>query len=310
MYPKIIACEKVLPKHQVSNDQLSEFVDTSDEWISQRTGIKQRYFLDKDESIIDLAYLASIKAINKAQINFDDIDVVIVSSMSQPYLMPISASLIASKLGLDKKDVFVLDINAACSGYIYGLEVIDALMQQKHQCGLLITLEQMSKLLDFNDRSTCVLFGDGVAATVLDKSGSYPMQHYSNFIGDNDLVLNVKFNNDFSINSLQMNGSQVFRFAIKAMQEAIEKILQTNNLTFDDIDLIIPHQANIRIIEKVSKLLNINLNKFYLNLDKYGNTSSASIPLALSELDLNKYQRMILVGFGGGLTYGACLIER
>jgi 3-oxoacyl-[acyl-carrier-protein] synthase-3 len=302
--------------HKVYNNDLEKIVDTSDEWIKERTGIESRY-ISEEENTSDLGYEAAKQAIEDANINKEDIDVIIVATMTPDYFTPSCASLIQAKLGIT--NVLAFDLNAACSGFLYAFQVACELVNHYKNI-LVIGSETVSKIIDWTNRDTCVLFGDGAGAVIINK-GNRDVYHFSNSIGNNeDLVakgLSLTHNLQNQIQEshyLSMNGKNVFKFAVSAMKEAIEEVLNKANLTIDDIDYIIPHQANYRIISYVSKKMNIDIHKFYINLYEYGNTSSASIPIALSEAKqkgyINDHSRIILVGFGSGLTYGATLIER
>lgn len=305
------------PLKKVSNFDFEEILDTSDEWISQRTGIKNRYF-SEIENTSELAYKASLKAIEQAGINASKIDAIIVATMTPDYFTPSCACLVQAKLGLNDKDVFCLDVNGACSGFVYALQLASDLLNS-YSCILVIGAEVLSKVLDFNDRSTCVLFGDGSGAMIIERGGNGFYSFASSKGNDQalfclgpSLVKNFKnaSNQDMF---LKMDGNQVFKFALDAIKKSIFEVLSKANLNISDIDLIIPHQANYRIIKRVAKELNIPIDKFFLNLQEYGNTSSASIPIAFSCAKdkglITEESNIILVGFGAGLTYGACLMR-
>lgn len=305
-------------KTRIYNQDLEKIVDTSDEWIVQRTGISSRY-VSYQENTSDLAYQASLEAIKHAGIDKTSIDAIIVATMTPDCLTPSTACLVQEKLGLNDQQMFSFDINAACSGFIYALQIASDLLN-RYQRILVIGSETLSKMIDWKDRGTCVLFGDGAGAMIIEK-GQSSLYHYANSMGDNKGVLKANGlplidelkNQQPTTHYLTMQGNDVFRFAIKAMQEAIENVLVQSNYTIDDIDMIIPHQANYRIINHVAKKMKIDISKFFMNLQEYGNTSGASIPLAyhdaLNQGYINKKSRIILVGFGAGLTYGATLID-
>ncbi len=302
----------------VTNLDLMKVVETSDEWIKERTGIEQRYFSSMDNTS-DLGVKAAIQAIKNAQIDPKSIDLIIVATITPDAMMPSTANLIQVKLGLNQQKCLAFDVNAACSGFLIALQNAQAMIQSGFaHTALVIGAETLSKILDFEDRTTCILFGDGAGAVVLSESNkSFTMGHYSRSEGDlNDVLTTDSFvlNPDFKTNlkqsyTLHMKGQAVFRFAVKAMEDAILEICKQEKITLDEIDWIIPHQANKRIIQHVSSKLNIDLNKFYLNLHEYGNTSSASIPIALADMNekgyLKKDQKIILVGFGAGLTWAS-----
>ncbi|MDD8048334.1 MAG: ketoacyl-ACP synthase III [Thomasclavelia sp.] len=304
---KIIGTGHYLPSKIINNHYFEQTLDTSDEWIVTRTGIKERRFAT-DETTTTLGYNASLQAINNANINKEDIGVIVVATMTPDYLTPSCACMIASKLGLNNSNVMALDINAACSGFVYGMSVANSLLTtNSKKYALLIGTEKLSSILDFEDRTTCVLFGDGAGAVII-QNDDKKLCSYQNCIG-NDEALYALSNE----RKLRMNGKDVFKFAVKAIPEAINSVLEKSNLTLDDIDYVVCHQANLRIITHVYKKLKCPSNKFYVNLDKLGNTSGASIPLALSMMNEEKLlkdgMKIICVGFGGGLTYGATLFE-
>ena len=302
----------------ITNKDLMKYVETSDEWIKERTGIEQRYF-SSIENTSDLGVKASLKAIENAKIDPKLIDLIIVATITPDSMMPSTANLIQAKLGLNNQKCLAFDVNAACSGFLIALQNAQAMIQSGFaHTALVIGAETLSKILDFEDRTTCILFGDGAGAVILsnsDRDGS--IGHYSRSEGDLDEVLTTdafSLNSDFKTNLkqsyyLHMKGQAVFRFAVKAMEDAIHEICKQENIRLDEIDWIVPHQANKRIIQHVSSKLNIDINKFYLNLDKYGNTSSASIPIALADMNekglFEKNQKIILVGFGAGLTWAS-----
>lgn len=305
----------------VTNTELSNTVETSDAWIQERTGIKQRYFsIHKNTS--DLASEAAMMAIQDAKIDPKTIDLILVATITPDGMMPSVASLVQAKCGLNEQNCLSYDINAACTGFIVAMQNAQAMLDAGFvQNALVIGAETLSKILDFNDRTTSVLFGDGAGAIIMRRSSTKKMLHYTRSEGDlqgvltsDGLALNPKMQiNQYSSHFLRMQGQAVFRFAVKAIEDVITKVLQQTNLHVDQIDWIVPHQANRRIIEYVANKMNIDLAKFYLNLDQYGNTSSASIPIALSEMKtkglLKEGMRVICVGFGAGLTWGGSYFE-
>lgn len=302
----------------IKNSDLMNFVDTSDEWIRERTGIEQRYFSTKDNTS-DLGVKAAINAINDAKIDSKLIDLIIVATITPDSMMPSTANLVQAKLGLNDQKCLAFDVNAACSGFLIALQNAQAMIQSGFaHTALVIGSETLSKILDFSDRTTCILFGDGAGAVVLGQSDKLSnIAHYSRSMGDLDEVLttdsiglNPSLNTELKHSMyLHMKGQAVYRFAVKAMEDAILEICKDKSLTLEEIDWIVPHQANERIIQHVASKLNIDINKFYLNLNEYGNTSSASIPIALANMKekelLKKNQKIILVGFGAGLTWAS-----
>ena len=313
---KILGFGKALPNKVVTNDDLSKIVDTNDEWIVQRTGIKQRRISDLNTS--ELAYKAAELAIYNSNIDKSEIDLLICATMTADNFTPSVACMVQKKLGLSN-NVTAFDINAACTGFIYALKVASSMLQTYHKKALVIGCEVMSKIIDFEDRNTCVLFGDGAGAVVV-KSSNQLNSFYTRSDGDTEVLVaeslkcNFDLSNKFpSANFLKMNGKEVFKFAISVIEESITEILTQCNLTLDDIKLIIPHQANQRIISNVARKLKVSDDKFFTNLYKYGNTSAASVAIALCEAFEDKKisagDKVLLVGFGGGLTWGATIIE-
>jgi len=311
---KILGYGKSLPNKIVSNDDLSKLVETSDEWIIQRTGIRNRRISDVNTSV--LASQAALEAINDAQIDKDDIDLIICATMTADNATPSVACLVQKELGLENATAF--DINGACTGFIYALKVVEGLLKLNHKKALVIGSEVMSKVIDFTDRNTCILFGDGAGAVVVEKGED--AYFFTKSKGNFDVLYaeGTSLNTDLDVKEitggfLYMDGREVFKFAIRAMEEAILKVLEEANLTIDDIDMIIPHQANQRIINNVAKRMKIDESKFFMNLEEYGNTSAASVAIALTEAKkqnvIKEKDKVILVGFGAGLTWGSTLIE-
>ena len=303
----------------LDNQQLEQMVETSNEWIVSRTGILKRHLSDKSS-----AFLA-IEAAKKATQNQDlsQLALIIVATMTPENNTPSNACLVQKALGLNHQSMMCFDINVACSGYVYALKVAQSLLEE-NQYGLVIGSEQLSSIVDYQDRNTCILFGDGAGAVVLgevEDGGYLGGDLQADGSGGSELIVpssgsrmpltqEVLDNKDQFV---KMNGREIFKFAVKIFPETVDRSLEKANLKIDDIDLIIPHQANIRIIESISKRLNQPLDKFFVNLDKYGNTSAATIPIALDEASkqgrISKGDKVIMVGFGGGLTYGSCIVE-
>ena len=312
---------KYIPSKVVTNDMLSQIVDTNDEWITSRTGIKQRH-ITTGENTSDIASKAALNALENANIDALDIDLIIVATCTPDMFTPATACIVQKNIGA--KNAFAFDLSAACSGFIYGINVAKSMMKQNNiKKSLVIGAETLSKTLDWKDRSTCVLFGDGAGAAVLSldqNEGIIDVICNSKGAKWENLTIGARdINNPYvdevsSINHyLQMNGGEIFKFATVTIVKLIKEILKKNNLILDDIDYIVPHQANERIIQFAAKKLDISMDKFYINIHEYGNTSAASIPIAISEMEeknlLKRGNKIIAVGFGAGLTSGACLIE-
>ncbi len=320
---KIVGFESYVPANIVTNDDLSKIVETSDEWIYTRTGISKRC-LSTNENTSDFAINVGKKLIENSNISAEDIDIVIVATITSDYLTPSTACIVQGAIGA--KNALAFDINVACSGFVYALSIADKFLKSGiYKNAIVIGAETLSKLLDWSDRSTCVLFGDGSGGVLLTACEDY------NSIIAEDLKANgvswqtitggkLNNNNPFIKEEiqkdnfyLQMNGREVFNFATKTVPKSINTILEKANITLDDIKYIVPHQANSRIVEVVAKKLKVSLDKFYLNLQTYGNTSAASIPIALAEMSekglLQKGDKIIITGFGAGLTWASMLIQ-
>ena len=305
----IVSTGKALPQKQVSNDDMKQFVDTSDEWIRSRTGIETRFFCT-DEMNYELATKAAKEAMDKGKIKEEEIGLIVVATMTPDYMMPSTACLVQKKLGLSE-DVMAFDLNAACSGFLYGLMVCKGLLENiEKRYALIIGSEQMSRILDFTDRSTCVLFGDGAGAAIVEKSNNYKYIGKSWSKGDLESLICLGVGTDAP--KIRMQGSAVFRFAVTAMKEGIDWVLEEADLKIEEVDYILCHQANARILSYVQKKYEIPEEKVFMNLQRYANTSAASIPIALDEMMssglLKKGTKLISVGFGGGFTWSAALL--
>ncbi len=320
--PIILGVGYAVPDNKVSNEDLAQVIPTNDAWITERTGIKSRY-LSKDENTSDLAVRAAQQAINAAKLDPKTIDCIIVATFTPDAMMPCTAALVQTKLNLTKQRMMVFDLNAACSGFILALQTVDALLQSGQvTTALVIGSETLSKILDYTDRSTAVLFGDGAGAFLLSKGlNGKPWTHFVNTEGDKEntlttdkLALNASLTNiQGQTPYLRMKGQAVFRFAVRALEDAIHQVLLKSELKLEDIDLIIPHQANARIVAHVADKLGLPIERFVLNMDEFGNTSSASIPIAYAQAKTNGLihpnMRILLVGFGAGLIWAGTLIE-
>ncbi len=288
-----------------TNFDFEKIMDTSDEWITTRTGIKERRFISENQNNVSLATASAKEAIKNANIDIEDVKIVIVATFTPDKETPAVSAEVAKAIGI-KEDAICFDLNAACSGFVYSCSVVNGLLEQyKEKYALVIGSEVISNVMELTDRSTAILFGDGSGAVVLKKEDNLSFGAVSGFVGDEEDVLSISN----ETKKLQMDGQAVFRFATEKMTKAIKQILDENNLTLDDIDIIIPHQANKRIIDLAVKKLGCDYSKFFLNLENYGNTSAASIPMALYEANIKENKKVLCVGFGAGLSYGAVLLN-
>ena len=299
---KVATSGKYTPSTIVTNSDLEKIVETTDDWITSRTGIKERRKADT-ETATDMAYYAALDAIEKANYDRSKIDLVIVATITSERQTPSVANLVMGRLGL-KEGIMSFDINAACTGFVYALEIASALISSNHyQSALVIGSERLSNVIDYTDRNTCILFGDGAGAVVIESDPKAKASFYNASKADLADVLTVE-------KTIRMDGKRVYQFATDVVEKSIRHILEVNQLTIDDIDAILPHQANERIILSVSKSMGIPMSKFELNISTYGNTSAASIPILISEYQANnKNKRVLLVGFGGGFTWGSAIVE-
>lgn len=313
------------PSNVVTNDEISTYVDTSDEWIRARTGIRERRFAEDHETASSMGIQAAKQAMESAGVGTDDIDLIIVATLSPDMFFPSTASLIQTKLGLNKVTSF--DLSAACSGFIYGVEVASSMMRSgAFRHALVIGSEKLSNILDWEDRSTCVLFGDGAGAVVLSKVEAEDIGVIDSYSGNDGSKSELLYlpgggsaippsheSLDQRQHFLRMNGREVFKIAVRWMEQSALILLERHGLKPEDINLIIPHQANLRIIDAIARSTKIPKDKFFVNLDRYGNTSAASIPIALHEARqkgcIQSGDYVLLVAFGAGLTWGSTLIK-
>ncbi|MDR1521416.1 MAG: ketoacyl-ACP synthase III [Streptococcaceae bacterium] len=321
-HTKISATAHYVPEKKVSNDDFSQITDTSDEWIKARTGIANRR-IATIENTSDLCIKVAQFLLKKGKISANELDFILIATMTPDYLMPSTASLVQGQIGA--LNAFALDILAACSGFVYALALADKLIcSHAYKKGLVIGGEVVSKLLDWNDRSTFVLFGDGAGGVLLTSDNkSHVLAEKlqtdglrADALTAGELPLHSPYSFSKKADSyLKMAGREIFDFAIRDIPKNISAALQVANLDVEDIDYYLLHQANIRIIDKIAKKLNIPRSKFLTNIEKYGNTSAASIPILLDEavsygiLNLGSGQKVMLTGFGGGLTWGSMLIS-
>lgn len=298
------------PDRVIDNANFESYLDTSDEWISQMTGIKERRWADENQDTSDLAYEASIRAIEDAGIDAQDIDMVIVATSTGDHRFPTVANMLQQRLGLGK--VASMDQLAACSGFMYGIITARSfVLSGEYQNVLVVGADKLSKITDLNDRSTAILFGDGAGAVIIgevsENRGILSYELGSDGVGGKYLY------QDQETNFIRMNGREVFKFAVRVMGESSQRAVEKANLGPDDINMFIPHQANIRIMESARQRLNLPKEKMSVSVDKYGNTSAASIPLSVKqELENGSIKDddvVVFVGFGGGLTWGSIVIR-
>lgn len=305
----IVATGRAVPSKKMSNDELSKIVDTSDEWIVARTGIKSRY-ISENEKNYELAAEAGSRAMEKGGIRPEQIGAVIVATVSPDYIFPTIACMVQKELGIPT-DIMAFDISAACTGFLYGLKISKGLLENMEKPYLLVIgSEQISRILDFTDRSTCVLFGDGAGAAIVELSDTHLYYQRVWASGDDQVLTCLGPGNAEAF--LQMDGNAVYRFAVKAAKEGIDTVLQDAGLTVDDVDYILCHQANARIIDYVKKKYTVSEDKFFINLDEYANTSAASIPIALDEMwergMIKDGTKIVCVAFGAGFTWSSVLL--
>ncbi|MFI3254665.1 MAG: beta-ketoacyl-ACP synthase III [Eubacteriales bacterium] len=300
---KIRQTARFLPEKIVTNDDFAKTIDTNDQWILSRTGISQRRFAT--ESNTEMAVSVGKSLLEKSKISPEDISCVMVASFTPDNMTPSMACLVQKALGLPTSTM-AFDFNAACSGFVYGLWLAQQMINNNAKGNImLIGSEKITSHLDFTDRNTCILFGDGAAGAILSSGGpDFPFTFGTK--GDDQAICCPVGG------KISMAGKEVFVFAVNAISESLEEILSQTGLSTEDIDHVVCHQANLRIISHVYKKLAIPAEKFYINLDRYGNTSSASIPIVLDEMAeknlLNRGDKVLCVGFGAGLTWGATLV--
>ncbi len=320
----ILGVGSCLPDRVLTNFDWEKMVDTSDEWITKRTGISERRILEQDEPANEMGIKAAKMALEDAGLTAEDLDLIIVATETPDYLTPSMSCMV--QRGIGAKSAAAFDLNAACSGFIYGITVAGQFIKTglyKHV--LVIGCEALSKAMDWKDRNTCVLFGDGAGAAVIGpvEEGYGVLNTCIGAVGElgHHLTFPCCFINDEDISKrtgenkrvLWMDGSEVFKFAVKIMEHGTNKVLEDIGMSLDDVKLVIPHQANIRILEGATKRLKISSDRVFSNLHKYGNISSASIPVGLNEAykegRFTKGDNLVLVGFGGGLTWGSAVIK-
>lgn len=312
-----------LPNRVLTNTELESFVDTNDEWIRSRTGIESRHVAAKGEQTYQLAAEAAKKALAMAGVKPEELGLIVLGTISSHMLMPSSACFVQKEIGA--VNAFAYDLNAACSGFLYGLDLADKYIRADHSMKVLVIgAETLSNRLDWKDRNTCILFGDGAGAAVCGHSDSDRGLIGSDMLSDGNLwdllymhapegsnpELRVEGKTDEYI---LMEGKEVFKHAVRAMEGSVRRLLEKEKISIDSVNLVIPHQANMRILSKLTDRLKVPQSKVFINVSKYGNTSAASIPIALDEANtsglIKKGDTILFCSFGGGFTWGAALIK-
>lgn len=305
-----------VPEKVITNDDLAGMVETSDEWITQRVGVKERR-VSTNETAADFAVNAAKAALKAANITADEVDLIVAASISSETVCPTVAGTVQREIGA-KCPAF--DVNSACSGFLFALDTaVSYIVRGKIRNAIVIGAERLSKIVDWTDRNTCVIFGDGAGAAVVAPGESY-LSSVLCTEGGNEVIeipgfsgASPFYEGEKKAPYIFMDGQETFKFAVNKIVNDIKRVVEEAGLTLNDVDHIVTHQANIRIIEYASRRLKVPMEKFFVNIDKYGNTSAASVPLALAELDasgeLKRGENVVLSAFGGGLSSAACLIK-
>ncbi|QOW23920.1 beta-ketoacyl-ACP synthase III [Lysobacter sp. H23M47] len=321
IYSRIAGTGSYLPERVLTNDDLSRIVDTSDEWIASRTGIRQRHIAAEGETTSDLSYHAAMRAMEAAGVEASEIDLIVLGTTTPDIIFPSTACLVQHRLGANGCPAF--DVNAACSGFVYALSIADNFIRSgAAKTALVIGAETLTRMLDWTDRGTCVLFGDGAGAVVLkaDSEAGILSTHLHADGGKKELLYNpVGVSVGFKPEEhnagvkVMMTGNDVFKHAVKALDAVVEETLEANGIDRGEIDWLIPHQANLRIIELTARRLDMPMERVIVTVDKHGNTSSGSVPLALDEAvrsgRVKRGQLLLLEAFGGGFTWGSALLR-
>ena len=321
VFARIAGTGSYLPEKVLTNDDLAKFVDTSDEWIAARTGIRERHVAAEGETTGDLGYQSAMRALEAAGVDAKELDLIVVGTTTPDLIVPSTACLIQHRIGADGCPAF--DVNAACSGFVYALTVADKFIRSgAAKTALVIGAETLTRMVDWSDRTTCVLFGDGAGAVVLkaDTETGILSTHMHADGGKKELLWNpvgvsvgFKPGEDNAGVRINMSGNDVFKYAVKALDSVVEETLQANGLDRHAIDWLIPHQANLRIIEATAKRLDMPMERVIVTVDRHGNTSSGSVPLALDEAvrsgRVQRGQLLLLEAFGGGFTWGSALLR-
>jgi len=321
---KIVSTGSYLPEKVLTNFDLERMVETSDHWITERTGIKERRIANENQAASDLAHEASKIALDRASLKAEDIDLIITATVTGDMPFPSTACILQDKLGAKKAAAF--DINAACSGFLYGLYVADSFIRSgMHKKILVVGTEVLSKITDWEDRTTCILFGDGAGAVIVEPTiedrGILSMSINSDgsmwdllhLPAGGSKIPASRESVDNKLHYIKMKGNETFKFAVRTLEDLVVKILEENNLSPSQLSLLIPHQANLRIIQATADRLGLPIDKVLINIDKYGNTSAASIPIALDEAVISgrikEGDYILLEAFGGGLTWASALLK-
>ena len=323
MNANITAVGKFLPEKVIKNSEFEKYLDTSDEWIISRTGIKERRQLELGKASSYMAIKAIEQLLERRKIKAGDIDAIIVSTITPDMVFPSTACLIQNHFKIS--NCWGFDLSAACSGFLFGLETADALIKsKKYKKIIVVGVDKMSSILDYQDRNTCVLFGDGAGAVLFEPSSDYGVIDCKLGVdGSGAKFLNMPAGGSLNpttdetvskrMHYVKQNGATVFKSAVKGMYDITQKIMSNNNISNENVDLFIAHQANKRIIDATAKKMGLNKNQVLINIDKYANTTAASIPLALCDAYENKMlnigNNLILTAFGAGFTWGSCLIK-
>lgn len=316
-YTRIIGTGSYLPDTLLTNADLEKIVDTTDEWIYDRTGVRTRHIMSKDETTTTMAHIAAERAIESAGIDKNKIQMIIVATTTPYTLFPNTACLLQKSLGICSAECPAFDVSVACSGFIFALSIADQYIKSGAiDCALVVGADSLTRFVDWTDRSTCILFSDGAGAVVLqaDKEpGIYSTHLHSNGSLGDSLYLSGNLYDDKEKRLIRMEGNRLFKVAVNKLDEVVEETLKANNLDKSQIDWLIPHQANLRIITATAKKLNLSMDKVILTIEDQGNTSAASVPLALDigirDGRIKKDQLLLLEVFGGGLSWGSALIR-
>jgi len=320
-FARIIGTGSYLPENVVTNDDMSKLVETSDEWIRERTGIRQRHMALPGQTTSDLAFEAATRALEAAGVKASEIDLIVVGTTTPDIIFPSTACLLQHRLGANGCAAF--DVNAACSGFMYALATADKFVRSgASKKALVVGAETLTRMLDWTDRGTCVLFGDGAGAVVLsadDETGILSTHLHADggfkHLLYNPVGVSVGFKQEETNCGVRvmMTGNEVFKVAVKTLDAVVEETLAANGLDKSQIDWLIPHQANLRIIQATAKRLNMPMDRVVITVDRHGNTSSASVPLALDEAvrsgSIKRGELLLLEAFGGGFTWGSALLR-